>query len=194
MEKPAPAEHPIHELIANRWSPRAFADRPVPRDLIKVLFEAARWAPSCFNAQPWSFVIAHKADEAGYTRILDLLVEGNQAWAKGAPVLMISFADPFFDEAMERPNAHAWHDVGLASAMLATQATALGLRVHFMAGFDRKRAPGELGAPEHFEAVAAAALGYPGDPDSLEERFAERERAARERRPQSAFVHEGRFK
>lgn len=186
MDKIATTSFPVHDLIASRWSPRAFADRRVARETIGSLLEAARWAPSCFNAQPWSYLVATSDDEASFDRLAACLVEGN-AWAKRAPVLMLSVARSNFEH-NDKPNRHAFHDVGLATENLVLEAQALGLCVHQMAGFDRERARQDLRIPEGFEPVAMLAVGYPGDPDSLADDLRAREVAPRERRELSAFV------
>ena len=108
MEKPAQVQYPIHDLLQKRWSPRAFSAQPVESDKLRSLFEAARWAPSSFNEQPWSFIVATKDDQADYDRLLQCLLEGNRAWAKYAPVLMLSVAKLRFEEDGE-PNRHAFH-------------------------------------------------------------------------------------
>lgn len=180
MKKTAETEHPIHELIAERWSPRAFAQREVEPAKLASLFEAARWAPSCFNAQPWRFLVASRADAAGFERLAACLVEGN-AWAREAPVLSLAVARVSFEH-NEKPNKHAWHDVGLAMGCLVLQAQALGLASHQMGGFDAARAKLELGIPDGFEAIAMCALGYAGSADLLPAALAERERAPRERK------------
>ncbi len=136
MEKPADAQYPIHDLIKRRWSPRAFSDRPVERDILRSLLEAARWAPSSNNEQPWNFIVATKDDQAEFSRLLSCLVEGNSLWAQHAPVLMVSVARMSFEDD-GKPNRHAFHDVGQAVANLIVQATTLGLMVHQMAGLGR---------------------------------------------------------
>lgn len=190
MTNPAATDHPIHELLATRWSPRAFAERAVERETLESLFEAARWAPSSFNEQPWRFVVASKSDAAAFERILGVLWPLNQAWAKHAPVLAISAAKTTFSRG-DNANAHAWHDVGQAAANLTLEATARGLVVHQMMGFDAAAAREVLGIPEGFEAVTAIALGYPGDPQSLPEDLRQRETAPRSRRPLAEILFAG---
>jgi nitroreductase len=112
--KQASPDHPIHELIARRWSPYAFADRPVPEDDLRSLFEAARWAASSYNEQPWSYIVATKADPAGFERLLSCLVEGNRAWAEAAPVLALGCTSLTFAR-NGKPNAAAVHDLGLTA-------------------------------------------------------------------------------
>jgi nitroreductase len=190
MEKPADTTYPIEELLKRRWSPRAFAARPVEPEKLQSLWEAARWAASTANQQPWYFIVAQKDDAAEYARLLSCLRENNQQWASQAPVLMISVAKLTFD-ANGQPNRHAFHDVGLAVANMILQATALGLGVHQMAGFSPERVRELYGVPEGFEPVAGIVLGYPGDPATLPEDLRNRELAPRTRKPLEAFVFEG---
>jgi nitroreductase len=192
VEKPADAQYPIHDLIKRRWSPRAFSDRSVERDTLRSLLEAARWAPSSNNEQPWSFIVATKDDQAEFGRLLSCLVEGNSLWAQHAPVLMVSIARMSFEDD-GKPNRHAFHDVGQAVANLTVQATALGLAVHQMAGFHPDKVRELYGVPKEFEPVAAIALGYPGDPQSLPDKLRTRELAPRERKPLTGFVFTGRW-
>ena len=192
MEKLAPTDFPIHDLLQRRWSPRTFADRPVEPEKLRSLLEAARWAPSSFNEQPWAYLVATRNDPEEYARLLSVLVEGNIAWAQRAPVLMLSLAKLNF-ERTGKPNRHAFHDVGLASANLVIQATALGLAVHQMAGFHAEKARELYGIPAGWEAVAAIALGYPGEADSLPEPIRQRELARRARKPLEQFVFTGRW-
>jgi len=192
MEKPAQTGFPIHELLRRRWSPRAFSDRPVEPQKLRSLLEAARWAPSSYNEQPWAYLVATREDPEEHARMLSVLVEGNMAWAQRAPVLMLSLARLHF-ERNGKPNRHAFHDVGLATAQLVTQATALGLVVHQMAGFHAEKARELFGIPEDWEPVAAIALGYPGEPESLPESLRQREFAPRTRKPLEQFIFTGRW-
>jgi len=190
MKRPAPADHSIHSLVAHRWSPRAFADRAVEPDKLRSLFEAARWAASCFNDQPWYYIVATRDEPAEFQKLLACLVNANQAWAKAAPVLAISVARTKFQHNGSF-NRHAQHDVGAASASLALQAESLGLAVHQMGGFDANRARESFHIPADHEPMAAIAIGYPGDPASLPETLREREHAPRSRHPISDFVYSG---
>lgn len=192
MEKPAETAHPIEELLRRRWSPRAFTERPVEPEKLLRMFEAARWSASCFNEQPWSFLVATRDDAAGFARLLSCLVEGNQAWAAHAPVLMVSVARLDFAQ-NDKPNRHAIHDVGLATAQMINQAMAMGLFVHPMAGFFPDKVRELYGVPEGYEPVAAIAAGYPGDPAVLSESLRQRELAPRVRKPLEEFVFRGRF-
>jgi nitroreductase len=190
MSRRAPAAYPIHELLLERWSPRAFADRPVEPEVLRRLFEAARWAPSSYNEQPWAFCVATRDQPEAYARILSCLIEFNQTWARSAPVLMIPVTHLTF-ERNGQPNRHAFHDVGLAMAQLTVQATAEGLAVHQMAGILPDKAREVLGLPEGWEAVTGVAFGYAGDPATLSEELRKRELAPRTRKPLGAFVFDG---
>lgn len=183
MEKPAQTQFPIHDLLLRRWSPRAFDERPVESHRLWSLLEAARWAPSSNNEQPWRFIVATKQDhEAEWGRLFDCLTEGNKIWVTRAPVLILSIASLNFEDD-GKPNRHAFHDTGLAVENLVLQATALGLVAHQMAGFDVEKARADLRIPSGYEPVAVIAVGYPGDPAVLSERLRERELRPRSRRP-----------
>jgi len=173
----------IHELLARRWSPRAFAPRPVEREKLTQLFEAARWAPSSYNAQPWAFIVATRREDAeGYNRLLSTLVDVNRQWAQRAPVLILAVAKLDFDHAA-RPNRHALYDLGQAVGNLTVQATALDLHIHQMGGFDPRAARELFAIPAGYEPVTVLAVGYqeapPADP------------AARTRKPLTDFVFSG---
>jgi len=189
MKKHAAADYPVLPVIEERWSPRAFADGGVEEEKLRSSFEAARWASSCFNEQPWRFVVARKSDSEAFGRLAGCLRPGN-SWAKGASVLILSVAAENFS-ANGKPNRHAVHDVGLATAQFVLQATALGLVVHQMAGFDRDLAREAAAVPAGFEPVTMMAVGHPGVPESLTEELRQKEIAPRQRRPQSAFVFGG---
>jgi nitroreductase len=189
MEKPAATEHPIEEILRRRWSPRAFADRMVEREKLQSLFEAARWAASCFNEQPWQFIIATKQNIEEHAAVLNCLVEKNQQWARLAPVLLVSVAKMNFEKT-GKPNRHAFHDVGLALGNMIVQATALGLFVHQMAGFSPEKVRELYAVPDGYEPVAAIAVGYAAEVDVLPEAFREQELAPRSRKPIESFVFE----
>ncbi len=191
MEKPADTQNPIHDLLKCRWSPRAFDERVVEADKLRSLFEAARWAPSSNNEQPWRFLVATKENKTEWDRLFHCLVEGNQRWANLAPVLMLSVGKMTFDDGS--PNRHAFHDVGLAAENLILQATALGLVCHQMAGFHVDKAREDLGVPDGYEPVAIIALGYPGEAAVLPDRLREREMQPRSRKPIEAWVFSGRW-
>jgi nitroreductase len=187
MTKLHDVAHPVHDLIRRRWSPRAFSNRPVEREKLLSVLEAARWAPSSFNGQPWSFLVATRDDSPEFERMLSCLVPQNQAWAKEAAVLMIAVAKTHFEH-NGKPNRHAWYDTGQAVAFLTLQATALDLGVHQMAGFSADKARELYAIPETAEPATAVALGYTGDPNSLDDKLRERELAPGNRKPLKEFV------
>jgi len=184
--KIASTSEPIHDLLARRWSPRAFdPDKPVSRQALTSLFEAARWAPSCFNDQPWRYLVCDRfGDKAAWERAFGCLVPGNQAWVKNAAVLLAAVAGSKFAH-NEKPNRWGQYDSGAASENMCLQATALGLSIHQMGGFDAEKLRAEFQIPDEFVPMAMIALGFPGDPDSLDEKYRSSELGARERRPLS---------
>jgi nitroreductase len=190
MQKPATTDHPIHDLIRDRWSPRSWADKPVDHKVLASLFEAARWAPSSYNAQPWSYIVATKDHPQEFSKMLGVLVEFNAGWAKNAPVLALAVAHLNFKH-NGAPNRNAFYDTGAATALLALEATADGLAVHQMAGFDAVAAKREYNIPQEYEAIAAFAIGYPGDPQALPDKLRDGETAPRTRKPLSEFVMSG---
>jgi len=149
----------LNELIRNRWSPRAFTSQPVDRETFRNLFEAARWAASCFNEQPWRFVVATKENPQQFDRLLATLMPKNQEWAKTAWALGFTVGKKTFTH-NGSPNRFGMHDTGAALANLMIQATAMGLHVHGMGGFDAAKARADFGVPEDFDIGAAFALGY----------------------------------
>jgi nitroreductase len=189
-KKDAQTSTPIHDLLAGRWSPRAFDSRPVEPEKLRSLFEAARWAASSYNAQPWYFIVATKNDLANFKRVLQSFVEFNQGWATNAPVVGLTVAALKFEHNGET-NRHAFHDVGQAAANLALQASALGLQIHQMAGILPEKARELFSIPQGYEAVTGFVLGYPGDPASLPDHLRDRELAPRERKPLKSFVFGG---
>ncbi len=182
--------HPIHELFTKRWSPCAFADRGVSESDLRSLFEAARWAASSYNEQPWRYIVATKAQPEAFDRLLSCLVEGNQPWAKAAPVLALGCTSLNF-ALNGQPNAAAEHDLGLASASLTLEATARGLCVHQMIGILPDRARELYRIPDGFKPLTGLAVGYLGDPDALPEEYRERDLAPRQRKPLTEFVFGG---
>jgi nitroreductase len=192
VEKPAQARFHIHDLLARRWSPRAFNEQPIDAGTLRTLFEAARWAPSSNNEQPWRFIVATKQHQTDWSRLLECLAEGNRRWAFRAPVLVLSVASLYFEDD-GRPNRHAFHDTGLATENFVLQATAQGLVAHQMAGFDIEKARVDLRVPAGYEPVAMIAVGYPGDPALLPERLRERELRPRDRRPMEAWTFSGQW-
>jgi nitroreductase len=189
-QKQARPDHPIHELLTRRWSPYAFSDRPVSVEDLRSVFEAARWAASSYNEQPWSYVVATREDSAEFARLLSCLVEPNQAWAKAAPVLALGCTSLLF-ALNGKPNAAAVHDLGLASASLTLEATARGLLVHQMIGIVPDKARELYRIPEGVQPLTGLAIGYAADPGTLPEKLRERDLAPRQRRPLAKFVFGG---
>jgi len=186
-DKQAITEHDILDVLADRWSPRAFADRPVESDKLRRLFEAARWAASSYNEQPWRYIVATKDNPKAYERLLSCLGEFNQQWAKTAPVLMLGFYKTTFSR-NGKPNRCAPHDLGAASAQLTAQATALDLYVHQMAGIEMDVIHDTYDVPDDFEPLAALAVGYLGDPSVLPDKLEKQEYGERSRRPLNETV------
>ena len=191
--KVASTDHSIHELIQHRWSPRAFdATRPVPRAELLRLFEAARWAPSSRNEQPWRFLLLERETMAeAWRALLESLTPSNQSWAAAAPVLVLSAIRTSFEDT-GTANHMAWYDAGQAVALLTIQATSQGLAIRQMEGFDRTRARAAFAIPAEFEPAVAIAIGYTGDPEALShEKHKAAETQPRKRRPLGDFVYEG---
>lgn len=176
--------------ITERKSIRAFSDKPVEKEKLTRMFDAARWAASAFNEQPWRFIYANKSQEESYQKLFNTLNSFNQAWAKNAPVVMIVVVKTNFSE-NGQVNSYAIYDTGAAVANLAIQATAEGLYLHQMAGFSPEKAKETLNIPEGFEAVTAIVVGYQGDTDVLSDSLKEREKAPRIRKEISEFTYEG---
>jgi len=192
MDRAAPTDHPIADVLTARWSPRAFAaDRPVTAAQLASLFEAARWAPSSSNSQPWRFIVATAAEPDEHARLAGVLSERNRSWAKWAPVLALGVARVRAEDGT--PMAFGRYDVGQAVGSLVVQATSLGLFVHQMAGYDAAAARARYAIPDDCEPVSAMAIGHLGDPARLPDRMREREGAARVRDPLGSFVFAGRF-
>jgi len=178
VNTPDPASAGLHPLISERWSPREFASHPIEPAQLRSLFEAARWAPSCFNEQPWRFVIATQSHPESFARILSLLAEKNQLWAKDAWLIGFSAGKKTFTHS-GAPDRFGLYDTGAASAHFAIEATALGLYVHFMGGFDAQRARTEFGVPDDFDIGAAFVVGHLREGASL---------TARSRKPLEEIV------
>ena len=187
--KAAPADYPVHDLIRNRWSPYAFGDRTVSADDLRSLFEAARWAASCYNDQPWYYIVARREQPGEFAKMLSCLVEGNQKWAQYAPVLALGLARNNFAHD-GKANRHALHDLGQASANLSCEATARGLQVHQMAGILPDKARELYGIPDDVEVVTALAIGYADDSDTAPETLRAKDKSRRGRRPINETVFE----
>jgi len=190
MEKRAETQAPVHDLLARRWSPRAFSDQSVEPVKLLSLFEAARWAPSSNNEQPWAFIVAAKDDQKNFEAMVSVLVEFNRGWANRAAVLILTLAHTQFEKD-GTPNRHGFYDLGQAAISIALQATAMGLMAHQMAGFSVEVARERFSVPQGWEPVSVIAIGYPGDLDTLSDRLRQREIAPRQRKPVEQFVFSG---
>lgn len=184
-----PTEYPIHTLLEARWSPYSFDSvKPVQSSDLLSLFEAARWAMSAYNDQPWRYIVANRdSDSELWEKILSGLVDGNQPWAKHVPVLALGFVDPKFEKT-GKPNTTAVHDLGAASAFLTIEATARGLAVHQMSGILPAVIQSTFPETDMLQPVTALAIGYPGSNSQLDENYANRDGRARERKPMNEIL------
>ena len=184
MQKPAITQVPIADLIAKRWSPRAFdASKPVSQAQIIALLEAARWAPSCFGDQPWRFLVWNKnVDAEAWQHAFDCLAPSNQTWVKAAPILMLTCADTLFGH-NQQPNRWGQHDTGAAAENLCLQASSMGLAVHQMGGFNADLTREKFNIPTQYTPMAMLAVGYEGDANNLPDELKTRELAERKRKP-----------
>lgn len=189
MKKPADTDFPLHEPIRQRWSPVSFDPQPLSSTQLGSLLEAARWAPSCYNGQPWHFIFGHRGTQA-FDGLASCLVPGNLEWAASASVLMLCVARLNFRH-NGKPNGFAQHDVGLAVGQMLVQATFMGLIGHPMAGYDLDKARTVLGIPDDHAPMAMIAIGFPGSDADLTEQLKARQHAPRERIPLAEMVSEG---
>jgi len=192
QHKLATTQVKIHDLIASRWSPRAFdPDKPVDHGDLMALLEAARWAPSCFNDQPWRFIVCVRAnDENAWQDALEVVAEKNRLWAKNAPVLMLSVAMADFNH-NGKPNRWAMYDTGAAAVSLCLQANALGLVAHQMGGFDADKARQVFKLPDGCTPMAMMAIGYQAEAETLADDFKSAELAERSRFPLQQCFYSG---
>ncbi len=193
METTSTIESPVLDIIESRRSLRAYSGMPVEEEKIKSLFEAARWAPSSMNEQPWTYIYATKEQPELWAKIFNTLSEGNRIWAVDAPLLIASFVRTKHIR-NGVPNNAARYDLGGANAFLSLQATKLGLNVHQMGGFDKVKLVEDLNVPlDEYEPVVVMAIGYPGDADKLPENLKQRETSPRVRYTQESFVRNKSF-
>jgi nitroreductase len=183
LDKPARTHTPIHAPMAHRWSPRAFdRHKPVSREQLLSLLEAARWAPSCFNDQPWRYIVWDRhSNPDPWQQAFECLAEGNQAWVKNAPILMLAASDNAFGH-NGKPNRWGQYDTGAASENICLQAAAMGLAAHQMGGFDVARLKTVFAIPEHIACMAMIAVGYQAPVEILEGELREKEKAERTRK------------
>jgi len=191
MNKEAKTNQNILPLLKQRWSPRAFSEKPVTDKQLQRLFEAARWAPSASNEQPWAFIVGKKGDST-YDKIFSSLVEFNQLWCQFAPILILSFARKNTHKS-DSENLYRQYDVGQAVAHLSIQAQEEGLCIHQMAGLDLKKTEELFNVPDEYEAVTAIAIGFIGAPEILHPNLKKLEYLERERAGAKSFVFTGEF-
>ncbi len=192
LEKKAKTDYQIFPLLQMRWSPRTFDDREIQDQELNQLLEAARWAASSYNRQPWRFIYAKKGTEA-YDRIVDCLSDFNKRWAATAPLLLLSA----YKEKTENgdDNFHALHDLGLSLGNMGIQAQHMGIVMHHMAGIDWKKAQDLFEVPDGFHITTAIAIGYyGGNVENLPENLREQEVQERTRNPITTFAFEGKWK
>ncbi len=187
MEKSTEIERPLLEVIEQRRSKRSYAETPIEPGKIQSLFEAARWAPSSSNEQPWSYIYATKDQTELWNKLFETLFDLNKIWVERAPLLVMGLIRKNFIS-NGKPNAYAVYDLGAANALLSLQATHMGLNVHQMGGFNREIAKANMSVPDTHEAVVIIAIGYPGDLEQLPENLKQREVAPRQRYVQQEFV------
>lgn len=187
METSTEFESDVLDVIKYRKSKRAYSSRPVEPEKIKSLFEAARWAPSSMNDQPWTYLYATKDQPELWNKLFDALNDSNKVWAKEAPLLVVSLARKYFS-INGKPNGSARYDLGSANAFLTLQATALDLNIHQMGGYNHEKLIANLNIPDHYELGVIMAIGYWGDPEALPENLKQRELAPRQRHVQREFV------
>jgi nitroreductase len=185
--KKAPRVEGVLPVIHRRWSARSFDEREVSPEALRNVFEAARWAASSNNEQPWRFLVGRRGDST-WQKLHEILVGANRAWAHRAPVLILGVAHARFSKAGAE-NRYALFDLGGATSYLTLQAAELGMTTHQMAGFDREAARNALGIPEEYELGTVVALGYQGEPAALgDPTLIERETTARTRKPLDQIV------
>lgn len=189
--KETPTDHPVIDLIKNRWSPRSFAETPVSQTDLQSLFEAGRWAASSNNFQPWNIVWGIKGSDT-YERIMKHLAEFNQSWTKNAPVLMLGVINTKTPDGKD--NYHALHDLGQFAANMALQAHSMGIAIHQMAGVDFEAAKKEFEFPEDYHVATAIAVGYyGGEEDQLNDDLQKAEKSPRKRKKQDEFLFNGNY-
>ncbi len=190
MEKPAKTKYDIHPLIKRRWSPRAFSDNIVEKEKLQRIFEAARWAPSSFNQQPWKYIVGVKGSDS-YNKIIDTLIEFNRQWAKLAPVLVMVIGKKV--DQKNRPNLTYQYDTGQSVAYLTLQAMHEGLFMHQMGGFKPSKASEYFSIDDEHDPIVVFAIGYIASYDRLPEKYQEIEKAERTRKNFDEFVFENKF-
>jgi nitroreductase len=183
---------PIHDLLARRWSPRAYDKaRPVTREQLVTIMEAGRWAPSCNGDEPWRYLVWDRTrNPEGWQKAFDCLSESNKKWVQNVPLLMLSCAGSLFGHS-GKPNRWTQHDTGAASVCMALQAEALGLVIHQMGGYDAEKVRAAFAIPAEYTPMAMIAVGYQAEPDILDEETKAKELRPRVRKPLAERFYEG---
>lgn len=192
LDRSNPTDFPVLDVVRQRWSPVSFDGRDVEEDKLRSMFESARWAASCFNAQPWRFMLARRSDREAFDAILDCLVDANREWAEHAGVLVLVVARQDFEH-NGKPNRWAWYDCGQAATQLILEAVHQGLLAHSMAGFDADKARENHGIEEGYDPACVIAVGYPGENEKLSESTRDRDVAPRQRKELADLVFRHRF-
>lgn len=192
IKKEADNKYPLADVLKKRWSPVGFSSKEVEPEKIRSMFEAARWAPSSYNEQPWSFILASGISDENHAKIVDCLVEGNKTWAETVPVLILGIAKKTFSRS-GKANNYGFYDLGQAVANLSIQATFDGLYLHQMAGFDAAKAKEIFDIPEDYQVAVAIAVGYIAEEDDIPDEFLARDKGKRTRRDTSEFVFSDKF-
>ena len=182
----------IHNLISERKSIRAFSDKEISDEALITLMEAARWAPSSMNEQPWRFIVVRKENTEAFQKMIQCLNDSNKIWAQHASILLLTVANNTITT-LNKPNAYAWHDIGLAIGNLSLQAISMDIFLHQMGGFKSEEAKKLFNIPNGFEPVSVIALGYQGNAEALPSPLRERELKQRERKPLSEIVYSNTF-
>jgi nitroreductase len=191
MVKQANTKHKILDVVGNRWSPRAFSSENISEEDLETILEAASWAPSAMNEQPWKYIYAHRGTP-GFAKMVQCLLPGNQLWAKEAAVLIISVGLKRYEKT-GLPNIHYLHDSGLANSNLVTQAFSQGIYSHLMGGFDKEKTINEYNLKESEDPICFIALGYLGNSENLPEPFKSRENGPRTRKSLDLIIKDGSY-
>lgn len=180
-------KHKVIDLITKRWSARAFSEELVDEDCVAAMLEAASWAPSAMNEQPWRYIVGIKQKHKGFQTLLSCLNKSNAVWAENASVLIFCYTKLTYTKS-GKENVNAMHDAGMANQNLLLQAASMDIYSHVMEGFDKSKAMEIFNIPDDFNPVCMIALGYRGNPEELQEPYKSRETSPRERKDLSEFV------
>lgn len=192
MNKPAANQFPIHEFIRERWSPRSYKKEKIENNDLLSMFEAARWAPSSINEQPWSFIAATQEEKESFSKMVYCLGGNNPRWAINASALVIILANNNFEKT-GAPNRHSFFDAGLATSQFIFEATSRGYHSHIMGGFDIQKTTSEFSIPDSHSVIAFLSVGKIDSPDSLPEDLKARELTDRVRKPLDQILFSEKF-